>query len=385
MLVARGHHVTVIASPVSYITGAPVASGKWIGRERRSVGTEDPAGLGICGTPSILRASHAGVLFIHAVILLAGIGRSRSGSCLGHIATDLPGRHRLDPGSPEGRPLSVRGPRSLARVRGRGRRPEESDPDSHVGVARAHAVPPRRLIVVNSPGFVDHVRLRGARRIELIPNGADPAMFDASASGATFRRENGLGDQFVALYAGAHGMSNDLEVSDGCRPTACRAKTPDRVRRRWQGKGRSDRTSSRSWTTSCSFHPLPRVACRRSWLPRMPASPSFGPIPAYATTYPNKVFDYMAAGRPVILAIDGVIRQVVEAAGCGVFAEPGDPAALARAIRKLASDRESARRMGLAGRKYLEQQLQSGADLADSSSRFSNLRSRIGEQHAGSH
>jgi glycosyltransferase involved in cell wall biosynthesis len=36
------------------------------------------------------------------------------------------------------------------------------------------------------------------------------------------------------------------------------------------------------------------------------------PIPLYATVYPNKVFDYMAAARPVILAIDGVIRQVVE-------------------------------------------------------------------------
>ena len=35
----------------------------------------------------------------------------------------------------------------------------------------------------------------------------------------------------------------------------------------------------------------------------------------FRTTYPNKVFDYMAAGRPTILAIDGVIRQVVDAAG----------------------------------------------------------------------
>ena len=52
----------------------------------------------------------------------------------------------------------------------------------------------------------------------------------------------------------------------------------------------------------------------------------------YKTTYPNKVFDYMAAGRPVVLVIDGVIRQVVEAAKCGVFAEPGNARALANAI-----------------------------------------------------
>ena len=79
------------------------------------------------------------------------------------------------------------------------------------------------------------------------------------------------------------------------------------------------------------------------------------PIEEYKTTYPNKVFDYMAAGRPVVLAIDGVIRQVVEAARCGVFAQPGNPAALAQAIRQLAVDRAASRQMGLAGRAYLEQ------------------------------
>ena len=68
------------------------------------------------------------------------------------------------------------------------------------------------------------------------------------------------------------------------------------------------------------------------------------PIEAYKTTYPNKVFDYMAAGRPVVLAIDGVIREVVEAAGCGEFVQPGDPQALAGAVRRLAADPDRARR-----------------------------------------
>ena len=63
----------------------------------------------------------------------------------------------------------------------------------------------------------------------------------------------------------------------------------------------------------------------------------------------------MAAGRPVVLAIDGVIREVVEAAQCGYFVEPGNASVLANAIRKLASDKKKAREMGLNGRKYLEQ------------------------------
>ena len=75
----------------------------------------------------------------------------------------------------------------------------------------------------------------------------------------------------------------------------------------------------------------------------------------YKTTSPNKDFDYMAAGRPVALAIDGVIRQVVEAAGCGLFAEPGDPRALAEAVKSLAGNPERSREMGLKGREYLEE------------------------------
>jgi glycosyltransferase involved in cell wall biosynthesis len=80
------------------------------------------------------------------------------------------------------------------------------------------------------------------------------------------------------------------------------------------------------------------------------------PLDEYRLTYPNKVFDYMAAGRPVALAIDGVIHDVVDAAGCGIFSPPGDAAALAESLRTFALDRQKSRFMGLAGRRYLEEQ-----------------------------
>ena len=67
-------------------------------------------------------------------------------------------------------------------------------------------------VMVNSPGFLGPVTSRGAKRVELIPNGADPSMFDPNDKGAAFRQSNKLEDKFVALYAGAHGMSNDLNI-----------------------------------------------------------------------------------------------------------------------------------------------------------------------------
>jgi glycosyltransferase involved in cell wall biosynthesis len=62
----------------------------------------------------------------------------------------------------------------------------------------------------------------------------------------------------------------------------------------------------------------------------------------------------MAAGRPIILAIDGVIREVVEKANAGVFVPPGDPVALAEAIVRVEQNREESERMGKAGRQFVE-------------------------------
>jgi glycosyltransferase involved in cell wall biosynthesis len=77
------------------------------------------------------------------------------------------------------------------------------------------------------------------------------------------------------------------------------------------------------------------------------------PVEAYKTVYPNKVFDYMAAGKPVILAIDGVIRQVVEAAEAGIASPPGDAGALALALRRLVDDPVVGVEMGKRGRSYV--------------------------------
>lgn len=61
----------------------------------------------------------------------------------------------------------------------------------------------------------------------------------------------------------------------------------------------------------------------------------------------------MAAGRPTILAIDGVIRKVIEAAEGGICVPPGDSDALASAARSLSFKRTEARAMGLRAREHV--------------------------------
>jgi glycosyltransferase involved in cell wall biosynthesis len=212
-------------------------------------------------------------------------------------------------------------------------------------------------VIVNSPGFIQHVKARGAQRVELIPNGADPSMFDPQDDGAGFRREHRFDDKFVVMYAGAHGMANDLGVV--LEVAGLLADRRDiQIVLLGDGKEKSALQARAAEMKLANVTFLPSLP--KSGMPAALAAADaciaiLKPLEEYKSTYPNKVFDYMAAGRPVALAIDGVIRAVVEAAGCGFFAEPGDAPALANVISKLAKDQVKAREMGLQGRSYLQE------------------------------
>jgi glycosyltransferase involved in cell wall biosynthesis len=72
--------------------------------------------------------------------------------------------------------------------------------------------------------------------------------------------------------------------------------------------------------------------------------------PLLADFVPSKLFDAMAAGRPVILAAAGEAAGLVRDASAGVVVDPEDGAGLARAVRALMDDPDQARRMAQAGR-----------------------------------
>jgi glycosyltransferase involved in cell wall biosynthesis len=210
--------------------------------------------------------------------------------------------------------------------------------------------------MVNSPGFVAHVQVRGARQVDLIPNGADPRMFDPQADGSAFRQANRLEGRFVALYAGAHGMSNDLGI---ILQAADLLKDLPEVMVLLLGDGKEKPALMEQAVEMGLGNVLFLPPVSKAEMGQVLASADaciaiLKPIPLYATVYPNKVFDYMAAGRPVVLAIDGVIREVVEEAEAGIFVSPGDPHALAEAIRCLVKDPDRGHSLGMNGRKYVE-------------------------------
>jgi glycosyltransferase involved in cell wall biosynthesis len=211
-------------------------------------------------------------------------------------------------------------------------------------------------LVVNSPGFIQHVQERGAPQVHLVPNGADVTMFQPMDDGAAFRRANQLGESFVALYAGAHGLSNDLDVL--LDVAGLLSELPNLVvvlLGDGKEKPRLQQRAAAMGLVNLRFlPPVPKVEMAQALAAADVCIAILKPIEMYKTVYPNKVFDYMAAGRPIILAMDGVIREVVESAQAGTIVEPGNAVAMAEAIRHYAANPVEGRLQGQNGRRYLE-------------------------------
>ena len=210
-------------------------------------------------------------------------------------------------------------------------------------------------LLVNSPGFVPHVEAVSGRTPTLIPNGVDGSLFSPAQSGARFRERWQAADRFVALYAGAHGTANNLEtVLEAAK--LLREKTSILFVLVGDGKEKLELEAfaRSSYLDNVRFE----RAQPKDAMPAVIAAAdvciaTLRDIPLFRTTYPNKVFDYMAAGKPTLIAIDGVIRQVVEESGGGVFVPPGNARALADALIQLESDRAACARMGASAREFV--------------------------------
>lgn len=197
-------------------------------------------------------------------------------------------------------------------------------------------------VVCLTPAFIDDFVRRGLaprEKLHLVPNGADTRLFKPGPKDAEVRERLGWGNRFVALYAGAHGRANALQQlidaaerlrDDPSILIACVGDGP--LREEWA------QDAQKRGLNNIAFHgPFPK-----SDMPTLVNSADCGLAvlansPTFKTVYPNKVFDYMACGKPCVVAIDGVARRLVcEEAKAGLFVPPEDGAAMAKTLTELA-------------------------------------------------
>ena len=212
-------------------------------------------------------------------------------------------------------------------------------------------------IVVNSPAFRDYLLDKGVSqsRISVVPNGVDPDMFQPESHGERLRNDLGLADKFIVTYAGALGMANDIST---ILRAATRLRGNDSVHVLLVGAGKeADNLRAEAEAlrlTNVTFAgTYPKERMNEVLAASDVCVATLKNIRMFRTVYPNKVFDYMAAGRPVVLGIDGVIRDVVEQAKAGIAVEPGNDEQLAAAVLTLAGDRDAAQAMGARGRRHV--------------------------------
>jgi glycosyltransferase involved in cell wall biosynthesis len=232
-------------------------------------------------------------------------------------------------------------------------------------------------ILVNSPAYRQYMLDKGVpeKKITYIPYGADIDMFNPHVDGSSIRKKLGLENKFVVLYAGALGQANDI---DTILRAAERLVHESKIHFVLFGDGkervRLEEASRNMGLQNMTF----AGTCPKKEMPLVIASSDLclailQDVPMFRTTYPNKVFDYMASARATVLVIDGVVRDVIQSADGGVFVPPADDQALARAILELSTDAPRVKQMGLNARAYLERHLDRQEKLAETLKLFEDL------------
>lgn len=216
-------------------------------------------------------------------------------------------------------------------------------------------------ILVNSPAYRDYMLAKGVSggKVTCIPYGTDVEMFNPSVDGSFIRRKLNLEDKFVVLYAGALGQANDM---DTLLRAAQRLKPYDKIHFVVFGDGKERARLEAEAKNKNLSNVLFAGARPKKDMPRIVASADLclailQNIPAFRTTYPNKVFDYMAAGRASLIVIDGITRELIESARGGVYVQPADDAMLAQKILELSQNPALVKEMGANAREYLVENL----------------------------
>lgn len=192
-------------------------------------------------------------------------------------------------------------------------------------------------IVVLTQGVADAIADEGVdrARLALIPNGADPADFVVTEDREVLRRRFGF-DGTTVVYAGAHGPANGLDfVLDAAaelvdeRPHVHFVLVGDGLTKaKLQARARSEHLHNVRF-----MDPIPK-----NEIPALLAASDVGlhvlsdlPLFLYGVS-PNKLFDYMAAGRPVLTNTAGEVGDLVKQNDAGVVV---GPAGLASGVRQV--------------------------------------------------
>lgn len=213
-----------------------------------------------------------------------------------------------------------------------------------------------------SPGIVRGIVRRGIpeMKVEMVPNGCDLDLFDPLHDEVLRPEGVGLND-LVAVFSGAHGMANGLDaVLDVAAILKMKGRTDIKLLFIGDGKLKPSlvKRASQEKLDNCLFlDPVPKLKLTAYLRGADVGLMILANVPAfYYGTSPNKFFDYIAIGLPVINNYPGWLADMIEENQCGIAVAPEDPQAFAEALEKMADNHLMTTEMGKNARLLAERQ-----------------------------
>ena len=189
-------------------------------------------------------------------------------------------------------------------------------------------------VVVLSPDMGDGVRAAGgaAEKITFIPNCSDLDLFRPGDPSPEVVARFNLGERFVATHAGSMGANNGLMTALDAA-TELQQQGQEDVVILLVGEGATEDLLRRTVAERQLRNVVFTGAMPRSEVaPLLQATDVALVTSVLAINSPNKLFDALAAGRPVIVNADGWTGRLTEQEKIGRFAQPADGVSLAREI-----------------------------------------------------
>ncbi|MDB4001169.1 glycosyltransferase family 4 protein [Oceanospirillaceae bacterium] len=202
-----------------------------------------------------------------------------------------------------------------------------------------------------SPGIVEGIKKRGvsANKIALVPNGCDLSIFAEEIK--PWRVEGVADDDLMAIFTGTHGQANGLDAAlDAALELKKRKRTDIKLVFIGQGKLKShlkQRAQDQGLDNVIFHDPVNKAKLAELMKGADLGMQLLANIPAfYYGTSPNKFFDYISAGLPVLNNYPGWLSGLIKDNQCGYSVPPDDASAFADALELVADDKSSLPYMG---------------------------------------
>ena len=207
---------------------------------------------------------------------------------------------------------------------------------------------------MNTSSFVVEKKGILKEKISLVPNGCDLDIFNTKVK--AWRPREISDTDLLVLFAGTHGIANGLDsVLDAAIELILRGRHDIKFLFLGQGKLKSsliDRANEEGIDNVIFHQPVDKRT-----LAGLMSSTDIGlqilaniPVFYYGTS-PNKFFDYISAGVPVLNNYPGWLAEMIDENRCGFSVPPDDPIAFANVLEKAADNRIDLKLKGSNARK----------------------------------